>query len=157
MIDEGSKAVPFELTDAYSKKVKMEDFVGKFVVLYFYPKALTSGCTKEAQDFRDNYKAFTKLGAEVIGISGDKQETLKKFIDKEKLPFLLLSDLDFSVCKEYNVYKEKSMYGRKYMGIERSTFLIDKKGIVRHIWRKVKVAGHIQEVLKQLETIAGKV
>jgi peroxiredoxin Q/BCP len=129
----------------------LSDFRGKTVILYFYPKALTSGCTKEAQDFRDNYEEIKKLGAEVIGVSGDKVETIKKFKQKENLPFILLSDEGFKVSTEYGVYKEKSMYGKKYMGIERSTFIIDKDGIVRKIMRKVKVPNHVKEVIEEIK------
>jgi peroxiredoxin Q/BCP len=153
MIKEGSKAIGFELTDAYGKTVKLENFIGRFIVLYFYPKALTSGCTKEAQDMRDHYSEFKELNTEILAVSGDKKETLEKFIKKNNLPFSLLSDPDFKVCSQYDVYKEKSMYGRKYMGIERSTFLIDKNGTIQKVWRKVKVQGHVQEVLVELKKI----
>lgn len=153
MIKEGSKAIRLELSDAYGEVVKLENFIGKFIVLYFYPKALTSGCTKEAQDFRDHFSQFKELNAEILAVSGDKKETLDKFIKKENLPFILLSDPNFKVCSEYEVYKEKSMYGGKYMGIERSTFLIDKNGIIRKIWHKVKVQGHVEEVLEELKKI----
>jgi len=154
MIKEGSKAIRFELTDAYGRIVKLENFIGRFIVLYFYPKALTSGCTKEAEDMRDHYSEFKELNTEILAVSGDKKETLEKFIKKNNLPFTLLSDPDFKVCSQYDVYKEKSMYGRKYMGIERSTFLIDKNGTIQKVWRKVKVQGHVQEVLAELKKIA---
>ncbi|MBP8613119.1 MAG: thioredoxin-dependent thiol peroxidase [Candidatus Atribacteria bacterium] len=151
MNEEGSLATDFELLDAKGNKVRLSSFRGKIVVLYFYPKALSSGCTKEADDFRDHYAELKKLNAEVIGVSGDKVETLKKFAEKESLPFILLSDLNFEVSNNYGVYKEKSMYGRKYMGIERSTFIIDEKGIIRKAFRKVKVPNHVNEVIEVIK------
>jgi peroxiredoxin Q/BCP len=153
MVEENKLAPDFELKDSEGNLVKLSDFRGKTVILYFYPKALTSGCTKEAQDFRDNYEEIKKLGAEVIGVSGDKVETIKKFKQKENLPFILLSDEGFKVSTEYGAYKEKSMYGKKYMGIERSTFIIDKDGIVRKIMRKVKVPNHVKEVIEEIKKL----
>ncbi len=153
MVNVNEKAIDFELKDAYNKTHRLSDYRGKTVVLYFYPKALTSGCTKEADDFRDNYEILKELNAEVIGISGDKPETLKKFVEKENLPFVLLSDTDYSVCKTYEVYVKKSMYGKTYFGIERTTIIIDKEGIIRKIYRKVKVNGHIQDVINSIKSM----
>jgi peroxiredoxin Q/BCP len=123
---------------------------GKSVVLFFYPKDATSGCTVEAQEFRDLHAKFKRAGALVLGVSRDSLKSHEKFREKEALPFDLLSDPDESLCKLFDVIREKTLYGRKYMGIERSTFLIDDKGVLRQEWRKVKVAGHAQEVLEAL-------
>ncbi|MGB9793426.1 thioredoxin-dependent thiol peroxidase [Caldisericum exile] len=155
MVEEGKIAPDFELKDAEGNLVTLSDFRGKIVILYFYPKALTSGCTKEAQDFRDHYEEIKKLNGEVIGISGDKVLTIKKFKEKENLPFVLLSDEGFKVSTEYGVYKEKSMYGKKYMGIERSTFIIDENGVIKKIMRKVKVPNHVKEVIEEVKKLRG--
>jgi thioredoxin-dependent peroxiredoxin len=148
---EGKKAPAFSLINAEGKKVSLKDFLGKKVVLYFYPKDMTSGCTKEACDFKDSLPNFSKLDAVIIGISADSADMHKKFIHKYDLPFELLSDGTKEVIEKYGVWKEKSMYGKKYMGIERTTFLIDEKGIVKNVFRKVKVTGHIEELLKILK------
>jgi peroxiredoxin Q/BCP len=150
MIKEGDKAIDFELENQNGKKIKLSDFKEKIIVLYFYPKDLSSGCTKEAQAFRDNYEKIKELNSVVLGISGDKKELHKKFVEKDRLPFDLLVDQGFIVSSLYGVYKEKSMYGRKYMGIERSTFLIDQTGTIKKTWRNVKVAGHVEEVIKAI-------
>lgn len=148
---EGKKAPAFSLKNALGKKVSLKDFLGKKVILYFYPKDMTSGCTKEACDFKDSLPNFSKLDAVIIGISADSADMHKKFIQKYDLPFELLSDETKEVVEKYGVWKEKSMYGKKYMGIERTTFIIDEKGIVKKVFAKVKVAGHIEEVLKILK------
>ena len=119
----------------------------KNIVLYFYPKDDTPGCTIEAKDFRDNIKEFEKLDTVIIGVSKDSVKSHEKFQEKYCLPFPLASAEETTTCEDYGVWKEKMNYGKKYMGIERSTFLIDKKGIIRQIWRKVKVEGHVSEVL----------
>jgi len=150
---EGKKAPQFSLPNQEGKKVALKDFLGKKVVLYFYPKDLTSGCTREACDFRDSFPDFSKLKTVVLGVSADSAATHVKFIQKYELPFELLSDEKKEVLEKYGVWKEKSMYGKKYMGIERSTFVIDKEGIVRKVFRKVKVDGHVEEVLKTLNEI----
>ena len=131
-------------------KIKSNDLIGKNVVIYFYPKDSTPGCTKEGQDFRDLYKNFTKSNALIYGVSRDSIVSHEKFKSKYNFPFNLISDEDESLCKLFDVIKEKNMYGRKYMGIERSTFLINDKGILVEEWRKVKVKGHAQEVLDRL-------
>jgi peroxiredoxin Q/BCP len=120
---------------------------GKTVILYFYPKDNTSGCTKEACDFRDNIPVISKKGGVVVGVSTDSVSSHKKFADKFGLPFPLASDEKKELVKKYGVWKEKSMYGRKYLGIERTTFVIDGRGIITHIFPKVKVTGHVEELL----------
>lgn len=153
MLDIGKKAPAFSLPDFSGKKTSLKDFFGQNIVLYFYPKDMTSGCTKEACDFRDSFPNFSKLNAVIIGISVDSKESHKKFIDKYNLPFILLSDEKNDVVEKYGVWKEKSMYGKKYMGIERTTFIIDKEGKIRKIYNKVKVDGHAEDVLNTLMEI----
>ena len=152
MLNPGDKAPDFSLHDQENKKINLRDFIGKQeVVLYFYPKDDTPGCTKEACGFRDSIKAFKKKDAVVLGVSNDDQVSHQKFANKYELPFPLLSDVDKKVAEAYGVYKEKSMYGKKYMGIERTTFVIGKDGKVKKIFPKVKVEGHVEEVLQALE------
>jgi len=153
MVEVGKKAPDFVLPDADGRQVSLSDFLGKNVVLYFYPKDNTPVCTKEAVAFRDSIKTIEDKNAVVIGISLDDEASHRKFIEKYSLPFVLLSDKEAKVSTEYGVYKEKNMYGKKEMGIERSTFIIDSKGIVRKIFRKVKVDGHVDQVLKALDEI----
>ncbi|MGD8307574.1 MAG: thioredoxin-dependent thiol peroxidase [Ignavibacteria bacterium] len=153
MVEEGKKAPAFSLKDQYGKTVSLKDLTGKNIVLYFYPKDNTSGCTKEACNFRDEFPKFGKLNALIIGISPDSVESHRKFIDKYKLPFTLLSDESKTVLRKYEVWKEKSMYGRKYMGVERSTFIIDKAGKIRKIFGKAKVTDHNKEVMEALKEI----
>jgi len=150
MIIEGKKAPAITLKDQDGAKVSLNDFQGKNIVLYFYPKDNTSGCTKEACNFREDFPNFGKLNAVILGVSPDSVESHKKFTAKYNLPFSLLSDENKEVIEKYGVWKEKSMYGRKYMGVERSTFIIDKDGKVRKVFRKVKVADHNREVTEAL-------
>lgn len=152
-IEPGSKAPAFIMKTDGNGTVSLSKLKGENVVLYFYPKDDTSGCTKEACDFRDNLPKFGKVDAVVIGVSRDSVESHDKFKKKYKLPFALASDEDGKVCEAYGTWVEKSMYGRKYMGIERATFLIDGKGIVRHVWRKVKVPGHVEDVLTAIKAL----
>jgi thioredoxin-dependent peroxiredoxin len=153
MLNPGEKAPDFSLYDQDKKKIGLRDFIGKQeVVLYFYPKDDTPGCTKEACGFRDSIKAFKKKDAVVLGVSNDDQVSHQKFANKYELPFPLLSDVDKKVAEAYGVYKEKNMYGKKYMGIERTTFVIGKDGKVKKIFPKVKVDGHVEEVLQALES-----
>lgn len=126
---------------------------GKVRVLYFYPKDNTPGCTLEGTDFRDLEPQFRKAGAIIVGVSRDSLSSHQKFCDKMKFPFTLLSDEDGTVCERFDVIREKNLYGRKYMGIERSTFIIDGDGVLRHEWRKVKVPGHAQEVLATVKAL----
>ncbi len=146
----GDKAPDFELLDTYGKRVKLSDFKGRKVVLYFYPKDMTPGCTIEACSFSENYGKFKKKGAEILGVSADNQSSHEKFTDKHSLSFPLLSDIDKKVCKKYGVWKEKNFLGKKFMGIERTTFVIDKDGKIGKIFPKVKVVGHWKEVLDSI-------
>jgi len=147
-LKEGDKAPDFDAPTDGGGKLKLSGLKGRKVVLYFYPKDDTPGCTKEACGFRDNLKAFGKADAEIVGVSRDSEAKHGKFKEKYELPFTLVSDADGKICEAYGTWVEKSMYGRKYMGIDRATFLIDEKGVVRKIWRKVKVPGHVEEVLE---------
>ena len=144
---EGRKAPDFTLPSDGGGEVKLSGLRGRKVVVYFYPKDDTSGCTKEACAFRDAIGEFGDAGTEIVGISKDSVARHDKFKAKYDLPFALLSDEDGKVCESWGTWVEKSMYGRKYMGIERSTFLIDETGTLRREWRKVKVPGHVEEVL----------
>ena len=128
--------------------VSLSEFRGKKLVLFFYPKDDTPGCTLEGEDFRDHYKKFKKLNTEIFGISKDSMDSHEKFKSKFQFPFELISDPDEELCQLFGVIKEKNMYGKKYMGIERSTFVIDEKGKLVREWRKVKVPGHVEEVLE---------
>ncbi len=147
MLAEGKKAPDFTAIDQNGDKVKLSSFKNKKnVVLYFYPKDMTPGCTTEACDFRDNFKKFKDT--EILGVSIDSPERHQKFIEKQNLPFTLISDENKKVVEKYGVWQEKSMYGKKFMGIVRSTFIIDKTGKIRKVFPKVKVKGHVEEVLE---------
>lgn len=149
----GKKVPAFSGPVTGGKTFKLADAAGRKLVLYFYPRDNTPGCTKEGEAFRDAYAAFKKAGAMVVGVSPDSLKSHEKFKDKMSFPFELLADEDHQVCELFEVYKEKSLYGRKYMGVERSTFLIDEKGVLRHEWRKVKVPGHAAEVLTAVKAL----
>lgn len=153
MLKEGQKAPSFNLESDEGKKIALKDFAGQNVILYFYPKDMTSGCTTEACDFRDSYSQLKKLKAVILGVSKDSVASHQKFKAKEKLNFPLLSDGEGKVCEAYGVWKEKSMYGRKYMGIERTTFLIGADGKIKKIYPKVKVTGHVDQIIKDLEDL----
>lgn len=153
MLEAGKKAPGFRLSDQNGTPVKLSDFAGKAVVLYFYPKDFTPGCTLEACDFRDENASLKKAGAVVLGVSPDSAERHGNFASKFKLPFTLLADTDHSVAEAYGAWGKKSMMGRKYMGIIRSTFLIGPDGVVARVWPKVKVAGHVEEVQKALSEL----
>ncbi len=153
MAELGKKAPAFTMPTDGGGKISLKDLKGQKVVLYFYPKDDTPGCTKEACGFRDALPDFTKVDAVIIGVSKDTVAKHDKFKEKYDLPFTLASDEDGKVCEAYGTWVEKSMYGRKYMGIERSTFLIDEKGVLRGEWRKVKVKGHVEEVLEAAQAL----
>ena len=152
-VDVGEVAPDFTMPTDGGGAVTLSTLRGKPVVLYFYPKDDTSGCTAEACGFRDAFPDYGKTGAVVIGVSRDSVASHDRFKKKHGLPFILASDADGKVTERYGVWVEKSMYGRKYMGIERATFLIDKAGVVRGIWRKVKIGGHVAEVLKAAKAL----
>jgi peroxiredoxin Q/BCP len=149
----GSKIKEFSLPSSGGETWSLKDRSGRKLVIYFYPKDMTSGCTRESQDFRDLHSAFRKAGTDVVGVSRDSVKSHDKFIEKEKLPFPLLSDEAEKLCKLFDVIHEKSLYGRKYMGVERSTFLLDGTGVLRQEWRKVKVPGHAEEVLEAAKSL----
>lgn len=147
-IEKGQLAPDFELPASDGKLVKLSDYRGKHVVLYFYPKDMTPGCTTEACDFRDQHKNFEELDSVVLGVSPDPVSRHEKFIEKYGLPFTLLADEEHEVAEQYGVWKLKKNFGKEYMGIERSTFIIDKDGKVARVWDKVKVSGHVEEALQ---------
>ena len=153
MVDVGSKAPEFELEGAGGKPLSLADYAGRKLVLYFYPKDDTSGCTKEAQDFTELAADFVAADTIVLGVSRDSAASHAKFVDKYGLKVPLGSDPEGAVTEAYGVWVEKSMYGRKYMGIERATFLIDRDGKVAETWRKVKVPGHAKAVLKAAQAL----
>lgn len=147
----GDPAPPFELPTAGGGRVSLADLRGKRVVLYFYPKDDTPGCTREALSFTEKAKAFASAKAVVVGVSRDSPAKHDKFAAKYGLKVILASDEDGAICERYGVWVEKSLYGRSYMGVERATFLIDQKGRIARIWRKVRVPGHVEEVLEELK------
>ena len=149
----GDKAPAFTLPTDGGGKISLAALKGKPTILYFYPKDDTPGCTTEACDFRDALPNFAKVKATVIGISRDTAASHDKFKKKHKLNFILASDVDGKACEAYGTWVEKSMYGRKYMGIERATFLVDGKGVIREVWHKVKVKGHVEAVLAALKAL----
>ena len=150
MIKAGDKAPAFSLVSGDGTMVSLKDFKGKKIVLYFYPKDNTSGCTREACSFQENLSALKEMGAVLLGVSADDVSSHARFATKYDLSFPLLSDEKKEILKAYGVWNEKSMYGRKYMGIERTTFVIDERGTIAHVFMKVKVEGHVKEVLDVL-------
>ena len=152
-VEEGKKAPDFTAPTDGGKKLKLSDLRGKPVVLYFYPKDDTTGCTREAQDFTSLAADFEKAGTWILGVSKDDPKKHAKFTAKYDLKVSLASDMDGSVCEAFGTWGEKSLYGRKYMGIDRATFLIDKDGVVRKVWHKVKVAGHVAEIEEALKAL----
>lgn len=149
----GNKAPEFAVAFDTKQEVTQETFSGKNVVIYFYPKDDTPGCTIEAKDFRDSIQAFEKANTVILGVSKDSVKSHDKFKEKYCLPFPLASDEEGKMCEDFGVWVEKSMYGKRYMGIDRATFLIDKNGVIRNIWRKVKVEGHAKEVLEAAQAL----
>ncbi len=150
MITEGDQEPKFELDDANGNQVKSSDFKGKKHVIYFYPRDFTPGCTIEADEFSKEYKKFQKHGIEIIGISTDDVESHKKFVDKMSIPYVLLSDPEAEVCKKFGVWGKKQFMGKEYMGVQRSTFLVDEKGKIFKVFPSVKPKGHADEVLQML-------
>ena len=148
IVEIGKKISNFKAKSTNENEFNLKDFQDGFIVLYFYPKDNTPGCTQEGIDFSTNYRKFKNLNTEIIGISKDNIKSHENFKKKYKYKFDLISDEDEKICKMFDVIKEKNMYGKKYMGIERSTFIVDKKGKLLKEWRKVKVKGHVEEVLK---------
>jgi peroxiredoxin Q/BCP len=147
-LEEGQKAPAFSAPDQNGKTVHLSDFKGQKLILYFYPKDMTSTCTVQACNLRDHHRELAKKGWAVVGVSPDDEVSHQKFISKNELPFTLLADTEQAILNKFGVWGEKSMYGRKYMGVIRTTFLIDSKGVVRHIIRKPQSAKHAQEILK---------
>jgi len=149
----GDKVADFTLPATGDKTLSLKDFRNHHLVLYFYPRDNTPGCTREGQDFRDAYQAFQQADAQIVGVSRDSLRAHENFKAKQAFPFELLSDENETLCRQFCVIKEKNMYGRKVMGIERSTFLIDNKGVLRREWRKVRVPGHVDEVLDAVRAL----
>ena len=152
-IKPGNKVPDFSLPTTGGGTWSLKDLGGRKLVIYFYPRDMTSGCTREAQDFRDHYGAFRKAGVEVVGISRDSLASHEKFAAKESLTFPLLADSDERVCRLFDVIRQKTLYGRKYLGVERSTFLLDGAGKLRQEWRNVKVPGHAEAVLEAARSL----
>jgi len=153
MVNIGKKVAPFSLPATGDKNVSLKDFKGTHLVIYFYPKDSTPGCTLEGQNFRDRYDDFKQAGAAILGVSRDSLKAHENFKAKQEFPFDLLSDADETLCRQFDVIHEKNMYGRKVMGIVRSTFLIDGNGVLRKEWRKVTVKGHVDEVLEAVKSL----
>jgi len=150
---EGNKAPEFNKPASNGKNIALKDLKGKNVVVYFYPKDDTPGCTVEACGLRDSFKEIEKLNAVILGVSPDSVKSHEKFITKFKLPFILLADEDKKMCEAYGVWVEKSMYGKKYMGVARTTFIIDGKGTIAKVFEKVKPEGHEKEIIEVLKTV----
>lgn len=153
MVELGEKVADFELPASGGKTLRLSSFLGKKVVLYFYPKDNTPGCTTEGQNFRDLYAEFQAADTVILGVSKDSVKAHDSFVCKQSFPFDLLSDEDGKLCAQFDVYHQKNMYGRMVMGIERSTFVIDRDGTLRREWRKVKVPGHVDTVLAYVKSL----
>ena len=153
MVNLGERVADFSLPATGEKSLSLKDFKGQNLIIYFYPKDSTPGCTLEGQNFRDLIEDFQKSDAAVLGVSRDSIKAHENFKSKQDFPFDLLSDAEEELCRQFDVIHEKNMYGRKVMGIVRSTFLIDKKGVLRKEWRKVRVKGHVDEVLEAVQSL----
>lgn len=153
MINPGDNVPPMQFKATNGLTTTCEHYRGSWLILYFYPKDATPGCTTEGCDFRDNEKAFSLMNATILGISRDSLASHEKFKTKQDFPFELISDPDETLCQAFDVIRMKSMYGKQVRGIERSTFLIDPQGIVRHVWRKVRVKDHVSDVLQVLQSL----
>lgn len=153
MVSVGKRVANFTLPATGDKMLSLNDFKGTHLVLYFYPKDNTPGCTLEGQNFRDAYQDFRNANTEILGVSRDSVRKHENFCTKQSFPFDLLSDEEEVLCKQFDVIKEKKLYGRTYMGIERSTFLIDSDGVLRNEWRKVRVSGHVDAVLQAVQSL----
>ena len=153
MVKIGKKVAKFSLPATGDKTLSLDDFKGSKLVIYFYPKDNTPGCTLEGQDFRDRYPEFQKAGTAILGVSRDSVKSHENFKAKQNFPFDLLSDADEELCRQFDVIHEKNMYGRKVMGVVRSTFLIDADGVLQQEWRKVRVKGHVDEVLAAAQAL----
>ncbi len=156
MVEIGKQVPDIERDATGEQKIKLSDFRGKTLVLYFYPKASTPGCTQEGLDFKAAINKFRRQSTVILGASRDKPKAQENFKIKQAFPFDLLSDPDETLCKAFDVIQEKNMYGKKLLGVERSTFIIDSEGILQHEWRKVKVKGHVEEVLNAVKTLRKK-
>ena len=154
MVCVGKRVENFTRPATGDQNLSLKDFKGRILVIYFYPKDNTSGCTREGQDFRDLYKQFTAAGADILGVSRDSVRTHENFRNKHEFPFHLLSDSEETLCKQFDIIHEKTLYGRKYMGIVRSTFLIDGDGVLQQEWRKVRVPEHAQVVLDAVKELS---
>jgi peroxiredoxin Q/BCP len=153
MVCVGKRVENFTLPATGDQTLSLSDFSDRILIIYFYPRDNTPGCTREGQDFRDLYTEFSAAGADILGVSRDSVKTHDNFRNKHEFPFHLLSDSDETLCKQFDIINEKSLYGRKYMGIVRSTFLIDAKGVLQQEWRKVRVPGHAGAVLDAVKAL----
>lgn len=153
MVSIGKKVTNFSAPATGDRTLSLKDFSGNYLVLYFYPKDNTPGCTLQGQDFRDAYPKFVRAGANVLGVSRDSVKSHEQFRAKQEFPFELVSDEDEALCRLFDVIREKTLYGRKFLGIERSTFLLDQSGVLRQEWRKVRVKGHVDEVLQAVQLL----
>lgn len=154
MVKVGKRIENFTLPATGDQNLSLDDFKGSSLIIYFYPKDNTPGCTTESKDFRDLYPQFKAAGADIVGVSRDSVRTHENFRNKHEFPFHLISDNEEILCKQFDVIKEKKLYGRTYMGIERSTFLLDAEGVLQQEWRKVRVPGHAEAVLKAVKAQA---